>query len=626
MALNIGELTGTLSLDDKDWGQGIKSAHGDLDRLGSEGEKKSSKAGALVGGAIGAGLLMGAAKVQEFASGAVDAFAAVEDATGAAGVQFGAALPQVLEFADKASKSFGLSKRAALDSQNTFGTLGKAAGLAGAPLAGFAGQLSGLAGDLASFKGTSTEQAIDAVGAALRGESEPIRAYGVLLDEATVNQEALRMGLVKAIPDQLKINSARAAATLAQQKLTAVMKDSKSTDAEKASAQVALARAQDATKKATEGSIPPLTMSQKVMARQSAILRQTKDAQGDYNRTSSSTANVQKTLAAETENAQAKLGQKLAPAVTAVRTQMLRFIGSLSTAVDKTSALVGWAQKHEGALKTGAVAVGVITAAVLAHNFQMALASGRLKAWILQTTIVRGTTAVWAAGQWLLNAALTANPIGLVVAAIALLIGGIVLIATKTTWFQTIWKVMTGALGAAWQWMWNSILAPIIRFVLGGFASIVGGIANMLTVLSNIPGFGWAKTAADKMSGAAEKARALAAGVRDIPDRKTIDITARFTSVVANATQAAAHNLGAKAAFASGTDFAPGGMALVGERGPEILNVPRGAQVIPNHKIGAASDGATSADIKALGDRFAEISDRQARTIQTMQRQMAGAR
>jgi hypothetical protein len=38
--------------------------------------------------------------------------------------------------------------------------------------------------------------------------------------------------------------------------------------------------------------------------------------------------------------------------------------------------------------------------------------------------------------------------------------------------------------------------------------------------------------------------------------------------------------------FAGGTDFAPGGMSLVGERGPEILNIPRGAQVIPNDRIG----------------------------------------
>lgn len=36
---------------------------------------------------------------------------------------------------------------------------------------------------------------------------------------------------------------------------------------------------------------------------------------------------------------------------------------------------------------------------------------------------------------------------------------------------------------------------------------------------------------------------------------------------------------------ASGTDFAPGGPSLVGERGPEIVNLPRGSQVIPNHRL-----------------------------------------
>nr|WP_246434338.1 tape measure protein [Shinella fusca] len=39
--------------------------------------------------------------------------------------------------------------------------------------------------------------------------------------------------------------------------------------------------------------------------------------------------------------------------------------------------------------------------------------------------------------------------------------------------------------------------------------------------------------------------------------------------------------------FASGTNNAPGGLALVGERGPELVNLPRGAQVIPNHQIRA---------------------------------------
>lgn len=45
---------------------------------------------------------------------------------------------------------------------------------------------------------------------------------------------------------------------------------------------------------------------------------------------------------------------------------------------------------------------------------------------------------------------------------------------------------------------------------------------------------------------------------------------------------------------ATGTDFAPGGLTLVGERGPEIVNLPRGAQVIPNDVLTskrAARDG-----------------------------------
>jgi hypothetical protein len=38
-------------------------------------------------------------------------------------------------------------------------------------------------------------------------------------------------------------------------------------------------------------------------------------------------------------------------------------------------------------------------------------------------------------------------------------------------------------------------------------------------------------------------------------------------------------------AFAGGTNFAPGGLSLVGERGPELINLPRGSQVIPNHDL-----------------------------------------
>jgi hypothetical protein len=36
--------------------------------------------------------------------------------------------------------------------------------------------------------------------------------------------------------------------------------------------------------------------------------------------------------------------------------------------------------------------------------------------------------------------------------------------------------------------------------------------------------------------------------------------------------------------FADGTNYAPGGMAIVGERGPELVNLPQGSQVFSNHR------------------------------------------
>jgi phage-related protein len=46
--------------------------------------------------------------------------------------------------------------------------------------------------------------------------------------------------------------------------------------------------------------------------------------------------------------------------------------------------------------------------------------------------------------------------------------------------------------------------------------------------------------------------------------------------------------------FASGTDYAPGGLALVGEHGPEVVALPRGSRVYPNGtgpSVGSAGGG-----------------------------------
>jgi hypothetical protein len=49
--------------------------------------------------------------------------------------------------------------------------------------------------------------------------------------------------------------------------------------------------------------------------------------------------------------------------------------------------------------------------------------------------------------------------------------------------------------------------------------------------------------------------------------------------------------------YAGGTDYAPGGLAWVGERGKELMHVPRGAQIIPNHELGGLGGGNVTATI-----------------------------
>jgi len=45
--------------------------------------------------------------------------------------------------------------------------------------------------------------------------------------------------------------------------------------------------------------------------------------------------------------------------------------------------------------------------------------------------------------------------------------------------------------------------------------------------------------------------------------------------------------------YAGGTNFHPGGLAMVGEKGPELVNMPRGTQVVPNNQLSGMGQGAS---------------------------------
>lgn len=296
----------------------------DLDKVGSSGGKrlgdgmtKSFKgATSKMFGGIAAGLAtLGAASFfKDAIQGASDlneAGTKVEAIFGKVGKTY------VDAFSKKGAKALGQTQLDVLNAASTFGTFGKAAGLSGKELAGFSTGLAGLSTDFSSFFNTSPEAAVEAIGAALRGEAEPIRQFGILLDDASLKAEAMRLGLLKPTKDASKIMAAQARLVVAQKAYNDVVKKSGKESLPAIKAQAALGLAQSGLSKATQGSVGTLTQQQKILAANSLIYKQSADAQGDFKRTSGGLANQQRILSAQFSDLRSKLGQKLLP--TAVR-------------------------------------------------------------------------------------------------------------------------------------------------------------------------------------------------------------------------------------------------------------------------------------------------------------------
>lgn len=129
------------------------------------------------------------------------------------------------------------------------------------------------------------------------------------------------------------------------------------------------------------------------------------------------------------------------------------------------------------------------------------------------------------------------------------------------------------ALGSIFTWLWNKVIAPVTKFMLNAFAGVATFYATMLRGLSKVPGFGWAKSAADKLDAAAGKARSLAAGVKSIPSSKTVKVTYREKHIVTTekSSGGGVNKQGGKTKFASGGRPDVGKVVTVGENGPELF-------------------------------------------------------
>lgn len=183
------------------------------------------------------------------------------------------------------------------------------------------------------------------------------------------------------------------------------------------------------------------------------------------------------------------------------------------------SALVssaGFVNQHRTAFATLLGALVAVKVALVAYSVQQAISLAILKAHTVGTvqhTVVSTAAAAaakaWAAVQWLLNAALAANPIGLVVVALAALVAAIVIAWKKSDAFKaavigawnaiksaavSVWNAVKAAISAAWNAIKSATSAAINGVksaVSSGFNAVKSTVTSAMNAIKAAISAAW---------------------------------------------------------------------------------------------------------------------------------------
>jgi hypothetical protein len=108
---------------------------------------------------------------------------------------FGENADQVKAWARTTSAAFGVNQQAALEAAGTYGNLFKAFGLGDNQAQGMSTTLVELAADMASFNNVPIEDALLALRSGLSGETEPLKRFGVAINDQRLKLKAAELGL-----------------------------------------------------------------------------------------------------------------------------------------------------------------------------------------------------------------------------------------------------------------------------------------------------------------------------------------------------------------------------------------------------------------------------------------------
>ena len=345
-------------------------------------------------------------------------------------VVFGEQAAAIQQWASKSASAIGQSRQQALEAVGTYGNLFDSMGIGKDKAAQMSMGLVQLASDLSSFNNIDPTVALEKLRAGLTGETEPLRSLGVNLSAAAVQAKAMEMGLA--------------------------------------------------------GSTKEITPAISAQAAYALILEQTKNAQGDFARTSDGLANSSRIMKAQLTDAAATMGQHLLPIALKVvqgLNGMLESFNNLSPAAQKTILVIAGI----------AAAIGPV----------LVVAGTLISSWVTVSAAFAASGPVITAISGVLSA--LGGPVTLIIAAVA------ALAVAWSTNFMGIRDVTYSAIGAARDFIGGAVQS-IRSFFSGSWSDI--GARMMQGIADGIRGaWNWVTDAAKGAAQAALNAAKSALGI-----------------------------------------------------------------------------------------------------------------
>ena len=371
--------------------------------------------GTFLGGLAANAVSRITSNVWELGKGSIRLASDLTEVQNVVDTSFGKSADQINVWSKTALNAYGLSELQAKQYSGTIGAMLKSSGLSGDAMLKMSKNITALSGDFSSFYNLQQEAAFEKIRSGISGETEPLKQLGINMSVANLEAYALSKGITTSYND--------------------------------------------------------MDQASQTLLRYNYLMDKSKNAQGDFARTQGNFANQQRLFDANLQQFSATIAEKALPYLTQFLQKgndfMMKF--DIAGAAEKAGYWFGlfgnsikWVYDHLNVL------IPVLSGVVFSITaFKVVgTVTGLIDAW-------KASTFAMTLAQKGLNIALRANPVGLIITELGLLVGAVVY--ARENWDSLSLKATT---------MWLSIKTQFTD----GANYVIGKINLLIDALNHIAG------------------------------------------------------------------------------------------------------------------------------------------